>query len=151
MNVYVIGVLGFFALFLIIGKIAGSRVKNSDDYYVSGRSAPTFVIAGTLVACYASTVAFLGESGFSYNGYPVLLLILMIFNVLGYTLGGAVFRTFSSAQRLLHPARIFRFAFCQPESPQSHRLDCGVGHGSLFDGGNPGGEYSAGRTVTVGL
>lgn len=52
-----------------IGKIAGSRIKGTDDYYVSGRNAPTFVIVGTLVACYASTVAFLGESGFSYNGY----------------------------------------------------------------------------------
>ena len=69
-------------------------IKGTDDYYVSGRRAPTFVIVGTLVACYASTVAFLGESGFSYNGYPVLLLILMIFNVLGYTLGGLFFGRF---------------------------------------------------------
>lgn len=94
MNVYTIGVIGFFILFMGIGKFAGSRIKGTDDYYVSGRNAPTFVIVGTLVACYASTVAFLGESGFSYNGYPVLLLILMIFNVLGYTLGGLFFGRF---------------------------------------------------------
>ncbi len=94
MTIQTFGVFAFFILFMAIGKIAGSRVKGTDDYYVSGRNASTFVIVGTLVASYASTVAFLGESGFSYDGYPVLLLYLMVFNVLGYALGGIFFGRF---------------------------------------------------------
>ena len=68
MNPYTIGIVGSVLVYLLIGTYMGRRVKGIDDYYVAGRSAPTFLIVGTLVASFLSTAAFLGETGFSYQG-----------------------------------------------------------------------------------
>ena len=54
------------------------KVKNIEDYYVAGRNAPTLFIVGTLVASYLSSVAFMGEVGFSYDGYVIAFLILLL-------------------------------------------------------------------------
>jgi Na+/proline symporter len=61
------------------------------DYYVAGRNAPTILVSGTLVASYLSTVAFMGEIGFAYDGYAVLFLIFIAINVTGYALGVLAF------------------------------------------------------------
>ncbi|WGW13539.1 sodium:solute symporter family protein [Saxibacter everestensis] len=84
-------IIGSFALYLVIGAIVGRTVKNKADYYVAGRSAPTFLIAGTLVASFLSTVSFMGELGFSYDGYPVVMLILTAINISGYVIGVLAF------------------------------------------------------------
>ena len=91
MSVYAIGVFATFVLYIFVGNYAGRKVKGMEDYYVVGRNAPTIMIVGTLVASYTSTVAFMGETGFSYDGYPVLLLILMCLNVTGYIVGALYF------------------------------------------------------------
>ena len=80
-------VVGSFLLYLVIGAIVGRRVKDRSDYYVAGRSAPTLLVAGTLVASFLSTVSFMGELGFSYDGYPVAMLMLVALNISGYVLG----------------------------------------------------------------
>ncbi|SDP65927.1 hypothetical protein SAMN05660330_03582, partial [Desulforhopalus singaporensis] len=76
MSIYAIGVFATFIVYVIVGNYAGKKVKGMEDYYVVGRNAPTVMIVGTLVASFLSTVAFMGETGFSYDGYPVLLLVL---------------------------------------------------------------------------
>lgn len=91
MNIYIIGVFATLVLYVIVGNYAGSRVKNMEDYYVSGRNAPTVLIVGTLVASFLSTNAMMGEVGFSYDGYPALLLWLVGINALGYVLGALFF------------------------------------------------------------
>lgn len=55
MNIYSIGILCSFVIFLLIGVFAGRRVKNVNDYYVSGRRAPTALIVGSLIASFLST------------------------------------------------------------------------------------------------
>nr|WP_239544198.1 sodium:solute symporter family protein [Virgibacillus halotolerans] len=67
------------------------KISNVEDYFVSGRNASTLLITGSLVASFLSTVSFMGEAGFSYEGYPILLLILTIFNGSGYILGVVLF------------------------------------------------------------
>jgi Na+/proline symporter len=94
MMVYTIGVIGALLLFVAIGNYAGSRVKNADDYYVSGRQAPTLLIVGTLVASYVSTNALMAESSFMYGGYPAPMLILAAVNACGYILGAFFFGRF---------------------------------------------------------
>lgn len=91
MNIYGIGVLLSFAIYIIVGNYAGRAVKGMDDYYVSGRNAPTILIVGTLVASYVSTNAMLGETGFSYDGYPIPMLIVIILNGAGYIIGSMFF------------------------------------------------------------
>jgi Na+/proline symporter len=55
-----------------VGNYAGRNVKQLDDYFVAGQRAPTILILGTSVM---SSVAFLGEAGFTYDGQmsPYLL------------------------------------------------------------------------------
>lgn len=81
---YTIGVIAALLLFIVVGNYAGTKVKNVDDYYVSGRQAPTLLIVGTLLASYLSTNALMGESSFMYVGYPGAMLILMSINACGY-------------------------------------------------------------------
>ncbi|KKB33213.1 sodium:solute symporter family protein [Bacillus thermotolerans] len=85
--IYTIGVICSFLIYVLIGIVLSRRVKNSEEYYVSGRNGSTLMITGMLVASFLSTVSFMGEAGFSYEGYPILLLILVIFNATGYVIG----------------------------------------------------------------
>ncbi|MFB9808656.1 sodium:solute symporter [Haladaptatus pallidirubidus] len=91
LNWFSIGILVSLLLYTIVGNYAGRLVNDVEDYYVAGRNAPTLLIVGTLVASFLSTVSFLGEVGYSYNGYPVLLLILVAINISGYVIGAYFF------------------------------------------------------------
>ncbi|MFM9369951.1 sodium:solute symporter [Streptomyces sp. Da 82-17] len=84
---FIAGVLGSFVLYLVIGVVVGRRVKDRSDYYVAGRNAPTLLVAGTLVASFLSTVSFMGEVGFAYDGFPVVMLIVTVLNICGYVVG----------------------------------------------------------------
>lgn len=89
--IYTLGIIVSFIIYVLIGVVLSKRVKTSEEYYVSGRGASTLMVTGTLVASFLSTVAFMGEVGFSYDGYPILLLILVIFNASGYVFGVFLF------------------------------------------------------------
>ena len=75
MDVYAAAILISLLVYVAVGNYAGRRVKKLDDYFVAGRRAPTLLIVGTLVASLMSTNAFLGETGFVYEGQagPYLL------------------------------------------------------------------------------
>lgn len=91
MNVYFVGVLISFAVYLAVGVAVGRKVKDVDDYYVAGRSAPVVLIVGSLVASYMSTGAFLGDVGEMYNGLFMPIIILATMQVVGYVYGAAFF------------------------------------------------------------
>ena len=50
MNIFFIGVVVSILVYIVVGIWAGRSVKDVNDYYVSGRNAPTILIAGTLFA-----------------------------------------------------------------------------------------------------
>ncbi|KAB7707367.1 sodium:solute symporter family protein [Bacillus aerolatus] len=85
--IYTIGALVSFVFYSLVGLFISKKVKNLEDYYVSGRNASTLLIVGSLVASYLSTVAFMGDAGFSYDGYAIPLLIMSIFVLPGYIIG----------------------------------------------------------------
>ncbi|WP_252108104.1 MULTISPECIES: sodium:solute symporter family protein [unclassified Halomonas] len=89
--IYTVAILLSLIGYFVIGHLAGRRVKGLDDYLVAGRNAPTFFILGTLVASYLSTSAFLGETGFAYQGYPFVMLIFAAISTSGCLLGALVF------------------------------------------------------------
>lgn len=99
--IYTIGIIVSFLLYALIGVFLSKRVKNSEEYYVSGRKGSTLMVTGTLVASFLSTVSFMGEAGFSYEGYPILLLILVIFNATGYVIGVFCFGRYLRRSRSL--------------------------------------------------
>jgi sodium/pantothenate symporter len=96
MDIYTTAIVISLVVYIAIGNYAGRRVKKLDDYFVAGRKAPTILIVGTLVASLISTNAFLGETGFVYEGQagPYLLWpnIASTFYVYGALLFGRYLR-----------------------------------------------------------
>lgn len=91
MNVYLIGVIISMIVYLVVGNLAGKAVKDLDDYYVSGRNAPTVLIVGTLVASFLSTGVFMGDTGECYAGYFIPIVIVGIMQACGYVYGSLYF------------------------------------------------------------
>lgn len=105
MNMYLAGVIISIIVYIIIGNYAGKKVKDVDDYYVSGRNAPTLLIAGTLFASMMSTNGFLGDTAWVYSGNFSLIMIMNIFTSAGYVIGPIFFgRYIRRAEALTMPA-----------------------------------------------
>lgn len=111
---FAVAIFGSFLLYLVIGAAVGRKVKDKSDYYVAGRVAPTFLVAGTLVASFLSTVSFMGELGFSYDGYPVVMLLLTAFNISGYVLGVMLFGRYLRRSSALTVPEYFGKRFNSP-------------------------------------
>lgn len=107
-------IIGSFILYLLIGIFVSRKVKTKSDYYVAGRSAPTLLIVGTLVASFLSTVSFMGELGFSYDGYPVLMLILTAINISGYVVGVLFFGRYLRRSEAMTVPEFFGRRFDSP-------------------------------------
>ena len=90
MNIYFIGMCISLIAYLVIGFFITKKVKNADDFYVAGRRAPVLLIAGSMIASYASTGMFMGDAGEYYSGLFSPMTILATMQVAGY-LYGAVF------------------------------------------------------------
>jgi Na+/proline symporter len=90
-NWFIIGIAISLIAYLLIGNYMGTLVEDIEDYYVAGRNAPTLLIVGSLIASFLSTVTFLGEAAFTYSGYPIPLLILVVLNASGYMIGAIFF------------------------------------------------------------
>lgn len=91
MNVYLIGTILAIIIFVIIGVIAGKKVKDTDDYYVAGRRAPVILIVGSLIASFLSTGAFMGDTGEVYSGFFMGIVIVGILQASGYVYGAGLF------------------------------------------------------------
>lgn len=130
MNPFAIGILISILAYLAVGSYAGRKVKHVEDYFVAGRSAPTLLIVGTLVASFLSTNAFLGETGYSYQGHGPLLLILTSINGTGYVFGALYFGRFLRRSEALTVAEYFGRRF----ESQGDRV-----------------QIAAGLTIVVGL
>lgn len=91
MNIFFWGVIFSIIMYLLIGVYSGRRVKDVNDYYVSGRSAPTLLIAGTLFASMLSVNGFMGDQAWCYTGNITSLVLLNSICACGYVLGPLLF------------------------------------------------------------
>ncbi len=91
MNIYFIGVIVSIVVYLIVGLYAGHQIKGVNDYYVSGRNAPTILIAGTLFASMLSVNGFMGDQAFCYTGNITSLVLLNTICACGYVAGPLLF------------------------------------------------------------
>ena len=89
--IYIIGVVVALILFILIGVFAGRKVKDTNDYYVAGRRAPTILIVGSLIASFLSTGAFLGDTGEVYSGFFMGIVIVGVLQAAGYVYGAGLF------------------------------------------------------------
>ena len=62
MSVYFWGMCFAMLIYVVIGFLASKKVKNANDFYVAGRQAPMILIAGSIIASYASTGLYMGDA-----------------------------------------------------------------------------------------
>ncbi|MDO4743008.1 MAG: sodium:solute symporter family protein [bacterium] len=91
MNVFLIGMIISMLAYILLGFIISRKVKDSNDFFVAGRRAPTFLLVGSLVASYCGTGLYFGDAGESYAGIFSPLIILGSMLIVGYVLGGVFF------------------------------------------------------------
>ena len=94
MNVYLVGVIISFIIYLIVSFVVSKYVKGADDYFVAGRNAPTGLIVGSMVASLISTGLFLGDSGEAYNGIWIATAGCAAISAGGYVVGAIFFSRF---------------------------------------------------------
>ena len=90
MNVYLLGMIISFAMYIVLGLLISRGVKNANDYYVAGRNANVLLIVGSMIASYVSTGMFMGDAGESYGGIFGPLTMLATMQVIGYILGAVL-------------------------------------------------------------
>lgn len=91
MNIYLVSVIISILIYMGVGLWAGRSVQDVNDYYVSGRNAPTILISGTLFASMLSVNGFMGDQGFCYTGNITSLVFLNALCACGYVLGPLLF------------------------------------------------------------
>ena len=91
MTIFFWGVIISVLIYLVVGLLAGRRVKDTSDYYVCGRNAPTLLITGTLFASMLSVSGFTGDQGWCYSGNITSLVLLNAICACGYVFGALVF------------------------------------------------------------
>jgi len=107
MDVFTLTIVISLILFVSIGYYAGKNVKDLDDYIVAGRRAPTILIVGTLVASVMSSVAFLGEAGFTYDGQMGAYMLFPSTSAAGYVIGALFFGRYLRRSRASTVADFF--------------------------------------------
>jgi Na+/proline symporter len=107
MDIFTLTIVVSLILFVVIGNYAGRSVKNLDDYIVAGRRAPTILIVGTLVASVMSSVAFLGEAGFTYDGQMGAYMLFPSISAAGYVIGALFFGRYLRRSRATTVADFF--------------------------------------------
>lgn len=70
MDIYVVTAIVFLGIYLFAGIYAGKQTKTVEDHYVMSRSAPAFLITGTLIASNLSSVTFIGYTGTAAQNGP---------------------------------------------------------------------------------
>ena len=118
MNIFFIGVVVSILVYIVVGIWAGRSVKDVNDYYVSGRNAPTILIAGTLFASMLSVNGFMGDQGWCYSGNTGIAKFHVCNGLYCRT---TYVRTIFKAVRMYNNAGIFRSALLRSEKPESCR------------------------------
>lgn len=119
MNIYFIGMVISFVIYLIIGFFISRKVKNANDFYVAGRNAPIILIVGSMIASYVSTGMFMGDAGEYYSGIFSPMTILATMQVVGYIIGAVFFGRYLRRSKVMTIPEFFGQRFC---SKKVHKL-----------------------------
>lgn len=119
MNIYFIGMVISFIVYLAIGFFVSRKVKTANDFYVAGRNAPILLIVGSMIASYVSTGMFMGDAGEYYSGIFSPMTILATMQVVGYIIGAVFFGRYLRRKRVMTIPEFFGERFC---SKKLHKL-----------------------------
>ena len=119
MNLYFLGILAALIVFFAVGIGAGRMVKDTNDYYVSGRNAPTLLIVGSLIASFLSTGAFLGDTGEVYSGFFIGIVTVGVIQATGYIYGAGFFGRYIRRSEVTTLPEYFGRRFCSEAPAQA--------------------------------
>ena len=112
MNIYFIGMVISFIIYLMIGFFISRKVKDANDFYVAGRNAPLVLIVGSMIASYVSTGMFMGDAGEYYSGIFSPMTILATMQVSGYIIGAVFFGRYLRRSKVMTIPEFFGQRFC---------------------------------------
>lgn len=149
MDIYTTAIVLSLLVYIVIGNYAGRRVRKLDDYFVAGRKAPTLLIVGTLVASLMSTNAFLGETGFVYEGQAGPYLLWPPIAALFYVYGALLFGRYLRRSRALTVADYFGQRFNSQKVQTAAGLTIIFGLGGYLLAVTQGAAYLLTQVVDV--
>lgn len=112
MNIYFIGMCIAMALYIVIGLLVSRKVKSANDFYVAGRRAPMLLIAGSIIASYASTGMFMGDAAQCYDGVFSPIMIFAGMQSAGYIVGAIFFGRYLRRSQVMTIPQFFGKRFC---------------------------------------
>ena len=112
MNIYLVGMVISFILYLVISFFISRGVKDANDFYVAGRNAPMPLIVGSMIASYVSTGMFMGDAGEYYSGLFSPMTILATMQVVGYIIGAVFFGRYLRRSKVMTIPEFFGQRFC---------------------------------------
>lgn len=112
MNVYFIGMCIAMVLYVLIGAIISRTVKDANDFYVAGRRAPMWLIAGSIIASYTSTGMFMGDAAQCFEGAFSPVIIFAGMQSAGYIVGAVFFGRYLRRSKTLTLPGFFGKRFC---------------------------------------
>ena len=112
MNIYFIGMCITMAIYVIMGLFISRKVKNANDFYVAGRRAPTLLIAGSIIASYASTGLFMGDAAQCYDGAFFTIILTIGMQNVGYIIGAVFFGRYLRRSKVMTIPQFFGKRFC---------------------------------------
>ena len=83
-------IVAYLLLIASVGFFSKKKVNDPNDYFVAGRSLPTFVLMATICASVVGGSALIGKGGYAYTGGVVCIAI-----GLPYMVGMFIFSAFS--------------------------------------------------------
>lgn len=112
MNIYLIGMMISFVIYMVIGFFVSRKVKDANDFYVAGRNAPILLIVGSMIASYVSTGMFMGDAGEYYSGLFSPMTILATMQISGYIIGAVFFGRYLRRSKVMTIPEFFGQRFC---------------------------------------
>lgn len=112
MNIYFIGMVISFIVYVVLGLLISRKVKDANDFYVAGRNAPIILIVGSMIASYVSTGMFMGDAGEYYSGLFSPMTILATMQVVGYIIGAVFFGRYLRRSQVMTIPEFFGRRFC---------------------------------------
>ena len=149
MDIYTIAIVISLVVYIAVGNYAGRRVKKLDDYFVAGRNAPTILIVGTLVASLISTNAFLGETGFVYDGQAGPYLLWPGIAATFYVYGALFFGRYLRRSRAITVAEFFGKRFNSQKVQTAAGLTIILGLGGYLLAVTQGAAYLLTQVVDI--
>lgn len=107
MNIYFTGMCIAMAVYVIIGLVVSRKVKTANDFYVAGRRAPTLLIAGSIIASYASTGLFMGDAAQCYDGAFFGIILTIGMQNVGYIIGAVFFGRYLRRSKVMTIPQFF--------------------------------------------